>query len=64
MLNYTKIALDNDLDDFYLWFSFKNREKNIEKYFMNKDMGKDNNLKQKVTFSDPQKAAAYFMNRQ
>lgn len=31
---------------------------------MNKDMGKDNNLKQKVTFTNPQKAFEFFNKQQ
>ena len=44
---YEQVSLINDIDDFFLWSSFKNRASNIEKYFMDKNSGTSSNTVEK-----------------
>lgn len=61
---YKEVEEINDIDDFYLWLSFKNRENNIEKYFMSKDRG-DNTTQSttKKTFNDHKSVCDYYNSR-
>ena len=49
---YETVSTINDIDDFYLWISFKNRDKNIEKFFINESKGEGNKRTEKQTYQN------------